>query len=236
MWEDDIYSRTELILGSEGIEKLRRARVIVFGVGGVGGYVCEVLARSGVGTIGLVDADKVRPSNINRQIIALHSTVGRLKTSVMAERISDISPDTVVREYPVFYLPDNRGGIDLSQYDVIVDAIDTVSAKLFLAEEAQRLGITIISSMGTGNKLDPTRFKICDISKTSVCPLARVMRIEARKRGIKKLTVLFSDEEPIKTGVKDETSGKEVPASVAFVPSVAGLMIGGWVVRELSGK
>ncbi|MBQ2825839.1 MAG: tRNA threonylcarbamoyladenosine dehydratase [Clostridia bacterium] len=236
MWEDDIYSRTELILGSEGIEKLRRARVIVFGVGGVGGYVCEVLARSGVGTIGLVDADKVSPSNINRQIIALHSTVGRLKTSVMAERISDISPDTVVREYPVFYLPDNRGGIDLSQYDVIVDAIDTVSAKLFLAEEAQRLGITIISSMGTGNKLDPTRFKICDISKTSVCPLARVMRIEARKRGIKKLTVLFSDEEPIKTGVKDETSGKEVPASVAFVPSVAGLMIGGWVVRELSGK
>lgn len=236
MWEEDIYSRTELILGSEGIEKLRRARVIVFGVGGVGGYVCEVLARSGVGTIGLVDADKVSPSNINRQIIALHSTVGRLKTSVMAERISDISPDTVVREYPVFYLPDNRGGIDLSQYDVIVDAIDTVSAKLFLAEEAQRLGITIISSMGTGNKLDPTRFKICDISKTSVCPLARVMRIEARKRGIKKLTVLFSDEEPIKTGVKDETSGKEVPASVAFVPSVAGLMIGGWVVRELSGK
>jgi len=236
MWEEDIYSRTELILGSEGIEKLRRARVIVFGVGGVGGYVCEVLARSGVGTIGLVDADKVSPSNINRQIIALHSTVGRLKTSVMAERISDISPDTVVREYPVFYLPDNRGGIDLSQYDVIVDAIDTVSAKLFLVEEAQRLGITIISSMGTGNKLDPTRFKICDISKTSVCPLARVMRIEARKRGIKKLTVLFSDEEPIKTGVKDETSGKEVPASVAFVPSVAGLMIGGWVVRELSGK
>ena len=236
MWEEDIYSRTELILGSEGIEKLRGARVIVFGVGGVGGYVCEVLARSGVGTIGLVDADKVSPSNINRQIIALHSTVGRLKTSVMAERISDISPDTVVREYPVFYLPDNRGGIDLSQYDVIVDAIDTVSAKLFLAEEAQRLGITVISSMGTGNKLDPTRFKICDISKTSVCPLARVMRIEARKRGIKKLTVLFSDEEPIKTGVKDETSGKEVPASVAFVPSVAGLMIGGWVVRELSGK
>lgn len=236
MWEEDIYSRTELILGSEGIEKLRRARVIVFGVGGVGGYVCEVLARSGVGTIGLVDADKVSPSNINRQIIALHSTVGRLKTSVMAERISDISPDTVVREYPVFYLPDNRGGIDLSQYDVIVDAIDTVSAKLFLAEEAQRLGITIISSMGTGNKLDPTRFKICDISKTSVCPLARVMRIEARKRGIKKLTVLFSDEEPIKTGVKDEKSGKEVPASLAFVPSVAGLMIGGWVVRELSGK
>lgn len=236
MWEEDIYSRTELIIGSEGIEKLRRARVIVFGVGGVGGYVCEVLARSGVGTIGLVDADKVSPSNINRQIIALHSTVGRLKTSVMAERISDISPDTVVREYPVFYLPDNRGGIDLSQYDVIVDAIDTVSAKLFLAEEAQRLGITIISSMGTGNKLDPTRFKICDISKTSVCPLARVMRIEARKRGIKKLTVLFSDEEPIKTGVKDEKSGKEVPASLAFVPSVAGLMIGGWVVRELSGK
>lgn len=236
MWEEDIYSRTELILGSEGIEKLRRARVIVFGVGGVGGYVCEVLARSGVGTIGLVDADKVSPSNINRQIIALHSTVGRLKTSVMAERISDISPDTVVREYPVFYLPDNRGGIDLSQYDVIVDAIDTVSAKLFLAEEAQRLGITIISSMGTGNKIDPTRFKICDISKTSVCPLARVMRIEARKRGIKKLTVLFSDEEPIKTGVKDEKSGKEVPASLAFVPSVAGLMIGGWVVRELSGK
>lgn len=236
MWEEDIYSRTELILGSEGIEKLRRARVIVFGVGGVGGYVCEVLARSGVGTVGLVDADKVSPSNINRQIIALHSTVGRLKTSVMAERISDISPDTVVREYPVFYLPDNRGGIDLSQYDVIVDAIDTVSAKLFLAEEAQRLGITIISSMGTGNKLDPTRFKICDISKTSVCPLARVMRIEARKRGIKKLTVLFSDEEPIKTGVKDEKSGKEVPASLAFVPSVAGLMIGGWVVRELSGK
>lgn len=236
MWEEDIYSRTELIIGSEGIEKLRRARVIVFGVGGVGGYVCEVLARSGVGTVGLVDADKVSPSNINRQIIALHSTVGRLKTSVMAERISDISPDTVVREYPVFYLPDNRGGIDLSQYDVIVDAIDTVSAKLFLAEEAQRLGITIISSMGTGNKLDPTRFKICDISKTSVCPLARVMRIEARKRGIKKLTVLFSDEEPIKTGVKDEKSGKEVPASLAFVPSVAGLMIGGWVVRELSGK
>ncbi|MBR5453612.1 MAG: tRNA threonylcarbamoyladenosine dehydratase [Clostridia bacterium] len=234
MWGKEIYSRTELILGGKGMEKLRRARVIVFGVGGVGGYVCESLARSGVGTIGLVDADKVSASNINRQIIALHSTVGRLKTSVMAERITDINPSITVREYPVFYLADNRGGIDLSEYDLIVDAIDTVSAKLLLAEEAQRLGIPIISSMGTGNKLDPSRFKICDISKTSVCPLARVMRIETRKRGIKKLTVLFSDEEPIKTGIKDEISGKEIPASVAFVPSVAGLMIGGWVIKELS--
>lgn len=234
MSREEIYSRTELLLGKEGMEKLRGSRVIVFGVGGVGSYVCEALARSGVGTISLVDSDKVSKSNINRQLIALHSTVGRLKTSVMAERIADIDPTITVREYPVFFLPDNRGGIDLSEYDFIVDAIDTVSAKLFLAEEANRIGVPIIASMGTGNKLDPTRFKICDISKTSVCPLARVMRVELRKRGINKLTVLFSDEEPIKTGVKDEISGKEVPASASFVPSVAGLMIGGWVVKQLS--
>ncbi|MBR6558388.1 MAG: tRNA threonylcarbamoyladenosine dehydratase [Clostridia bacterium] len=234
MSREEIYSRTELLLGKEGMEKLRGSRVIVFGVGGVGSYVCEALARSGVGTISLVDSDKVSKSNINRQLIALHSTVGRLKTSVMAERIADIDPTITVREYPVFFLPDNRGGIDLSEYDFIVDAIDTVSAKLFLAEEANRIGVPIIASMGTGNKLDPTRFKICDISKTSVCPLARVMRVELRKRGINKLTVLFSDEEPIKTGVKDEISGKEVPASASFVPSVAGLIIGGWVVKQLS--
>lgn len=234
MSREEIYSRTELLLGKEGMEKLRGSRVIVFGVGGVGSYVCEALARSGVGTISLVDSDKVSKSNINRQLIALHSTVGRIKTSVMAERIADIDPTITVREYPVFFLPDNRGGIDLSEYDFIVDAIDTVSAKLFLAEEANRIGVPIIASMGTGNKLDPTRFKICDISKTSVCPLARVMRVELRKRGINKLTVLFSDEAPIKTGVKDEISGKEVPASASFVPSVAGLMIGGWVVKQLS--
>lgn len=224
-----MFARTEMLLGKEAIERLCGARVAVFGVGGVGGFAVEALARAGVGKITLVDSDTVAPSNINRQIIATTKTVGRYKTEVSGERIKEINPDCQVECHNVFYSEENTDGIELSDYDYVVDAIDSVRAKLFLIESAVRAGVPIISSMGTGNKLDPTRFTVTDISKTHTCPLAKVIRTELKKRGITHLKVLFSDEQPIKP------NGERVPGSVSFVPSVAGLIIGGEVIKDIAG-
>lgn len=227
------FSRTAILLGEENLEKLKRARVAVFGVGGVGGYVVEALARSGVGALDLIDKDTVSESNINRQIIALHSTVGRYKTEVAAERARDINPDICVRVYNTFYLPEMAAQFDFSRYDYVVDAIDTVSGKIAIVEEAKKANVPVIAAMGAGNKLDPTKFEVADISKTSVCPLARVMRRELKKRGIEHLKVVYSKEEPLPSPVVDEESGKSVPGSVAFVPSVVGLILAGEVVKDL---
>lgn len=227
------FSRTALLLGKEGVEKLKNARVAVFGVGGVGGYVVEALARSGVGALDLIDKDTVSLSNINRQIIALHSTVGRLKTEVAAERAKDINPDICVRIHNLFYLPETAEQFDFSEYDYVVDAIDTVSGKIALIEQAKRANIPVISSMGAGNKLNATAFEVADITKTSVCPLARVMRRELKKRGIEHLKVVYSKEEPLPTVLTDEESGKPIPGSVAFVPSVVGLILAGEVIKDL---
>lgn len=227
------YSRTAFVLGEDATERLKGARVAVFGVGGVGGYVCESLARSGVGNIDIFDRDTVSLSNINRQIIALHSTVGRSKVEVMRERILDVNPDCVVNAYEVFYLPENADEYDLSKYDYIVDAVDTVSAKIEIISRARALGICVISAMGAGNKTDPTQFKVADISKTEGCPLARVMRRELKKRGINKLKVVYSPEEPIKSPYFDSESGKNLPGSLSFVPSVMGLIMSGEVIKDL---
>ena len=227
----EIFDRTRGVIGESGLEKLKNSRVAVFGIGGVGGYVAEALARSGVGAIDLIDKDVVSPTNINRQIVALHSTVGRPKTSVMKERIADINPECKVSEYQIFYLPENADDFDLSAYNFVVDAIDTVTAKLELAVRTRNLGVPFVSCLGTGNKLDPEKLTIADISKTSVCPLARVMRKELRARGINHMTVLYSTEEPIKSGIRE--NGKPVPASTAFVPSAAGLILASYVVRKL---
>ncbi len=226
---DNQFSRTELLLGTEAVEKLANSRVAVFGIGGVGGYAVEALARSGVGTLDLIDNDKVSLSNINRQIIATHSTVGEYKVDVAKVRIADINPNATVNTYRTFYMPEVAHEFDFSKYDYIIDAIDTVTAKLDLAVRATDLSIPIISSMGAGNKLDPTAFEVADIYKTSVCPLAKVMRYELRKRGVKKLKVVYSKEPPV-TPSKD---GERVPASCAFVPSVVGLIIAGEVIRDL---
>lgn len=228
-----IFSRTALLIGEEGLKKLKNARVAVFGVGGVGGYVVEALARSGVGTLDLIDKDVVSESNINRQIIALHSTVGQLKTEVAAVRAKDINPEIVVHTHNVFYLPENAGDFDFTNYDYVVDAIDTVSGKIALIENAKRCNVAVISSMGAGNKLDPTAFEVADISKTTVCPLARVMRRELKKRGIEHVKVVYSKEELIATSTIDEESGKAIPGSIAFVPSVVGLIIAGEVIKDL---
>lgn len=227
------FSRTEMLLGGEALAKLENARVAVFGVGGVGSYAVEALARAGVGALDLIDSDNVAESNINRQIIALHSTVGRPKVDVAAERVHDINPDCKVTCLSTFVLPENMEQFDLAAYDYIVDAIDTVSAKIALAVTGEQLGVPVISSMGTGNKLDPTKFAVTDIYKTSVCPLARVMRTELKKRGVKKLKVLYSTEEPVKVAVKSEEHRRAVPASISFVPSVAGLIIAGEVIKDL---
>ena len=227
------FSRTALLLGEQGVEKLKKSRVAVFGVGGVGGYVVEALARSGVGALDLIDKDRVSESNINRQIIALHSTVGQYKTEAAAARVKDINPEICVRTHNVFYLPETATDFDFSQYDYIVDAIDTVSGKIALVEKANACGVPIISSMGAGNKLDPTAFEVSDISKTSVCPLARVMRRELKKRGIEKLKVVYSKEDPLEAKTKDAQTGKSIPGSVAFVPSVVGLIIAGEVIKDL---
>ena len=230
----DIFDRTRGVLGDEAMEKLKKCRVAVFGIGGVGGYVAEALARSGVGALDLIDKDNVAVTNINRQIVALHSTVGRPKTEVMRERIADINPDCAVTEHKIFYLPDNADSLDLSVYDFVVDAIDTVSAKLGLAARTKSLGVPFIACLGTGNKVDPSKLKISDISKTSVCPLAKVMRRELRVRGINHVTVLWSDEIPIKSKITED--GKPVPASTAFVPPSAGLMIASHVVSTLTAS
>ncbi len=226
-------SRTAALLGDSGVEKLKRARVAVFGVGGVGGYVVEALARSGVGALDLIDKDTVSLTNLNRQIIALHSTLGRLKTEVAAERVKDIDPEIKVTTHNLFFLPENADDFPFSDYDYVVDAIDTVSGKIALIERANEAKIPVISAMGAGNKLDPILFEVADISKTSVCPLARVMRRELKKRGIEHCKVVYSKEEPLPTPLKDEESGRAIPGSVAFVPSVAGLIIAGEVIKDL---
>lgn len=227
------YIRTGLLLGEDGLQKLENAKVIIFGIGGVGGYVAEALARSGVGHIALVDKDVVGVSNINRQIIATTKTIGRAKAEVMQERIFDINPDAEVEVYNCFYLPDTAEEFDFTDYNYVVDAVDSVTAKIELALRAEAAGTPIIASMGAGNKLDPTRFELADIYKTSVCPLAKVMRKELKKRGVKKLKVVYSKEEPIKNDAPGEDGRRSTPGSVAYVPSVAGLIIAGEVVRDL---
>lgn len=245
------FSRTQLLLGKEAMERLEQARVAVFGVGGVGGYTAEALARSGVGTIDLIDDDKVCLTNINRQIIATRKTVGQYKADVMKERILDINPNAVVHVHKCFYLPETKDEFDFSQYSYVVDAVDTVTAKIQLVLEAQEAKIPIISSMGAGNKLDPSAFEVADIYKTSVCPLAKVMRRELKKRGVKKLKVVYSKEKPIRPledmsiscrtncicppGAKHKcTERRDIPGSVAFVPSVVGLIIAGEVIKDLA--
>ena len=245
------FSRTQLLLGTEAMEKLKRARVAVFGIGGVGGYVCEALVRSGVGAFDLVDDDKVCLTNLNRQIIATRKTVGKYKVEVMRERILEINPDCDVRVHQCFYLPETADQFNFSDYDYVVDAVDTVTAKVTLVLEAQKAGVPIISCMGAGNKLDPSRFRVADIYKTQGCPLARVMRTALRKRGVKKLKVIYSDEIPTRPiedmsiscrshcicppGAKHKcTERRDIPGSTAFVPSVAGLIIAGEVVKDLS--
>ena len=230
------FSRTELLLGKEAMEKLKNSRVAVFGVGGVGGYVCEALVRSGVGAFDLIDDDKVCLTNLNRQIIATRKTIGKYKTDVMKERILDINPDADVRIHQCFFLPENADDFPFEEYDYIVDAVDTVTAKLELVMRAKEAGVPIISSMGAGNKLDPTRFEVADISKTSVCPLAKVMRRELRKRGVEHLKVVYSKEEPISPKEQLSDGNKRVlPGSVAFVPSVVGLILAGEVIKDLIG-
>lgn len=233
---DEIFARTALLLGEAALEKLQNARVAVFGVGGVGGYVCEALARSGIGTLDLIDNDTVSVSNRNRQIIALSSTVGLEKTEVMRERLLDINPNLTVHTYNVFFTPETASDFDFSKYTYVVDAIDTVAGKLELAVRCQSVGVPLISSMGTGNKLHPELFEIADIYKTSVCPLARVMRTELRKRGVKKLKVVYSKEIPQKPiGGAPKENGRHLPGSTAFCPPAAGLMIAGAVVRDILG-
>lgn len=229
------YSRMEALIGSEKVDKLGQAKVAVFGLGGVGSYVAEALARCGVGTLTLIDNDVVSVTNINRQLIALHSTVGKPKTQIMKDRIMDINPSAQVYTHEVFFDHETAHFFDFASYDYVVDAIDTVTAKLLLIEKAKEAGTEIISCMGTGNKLDPSKFEIADISKTSVCPLAKVMRLELRKRKINKVKTLYSKELPVKSQAQ-ETKGNTThpaPGSIAFVPSVAGLMIAGEVVRDL---
>ena len=233
------FSRSQMLLGNDGLETLRNAKVILFGVGGVGSFTAEALGRSGIGAITLVDSDTVAETNLNRQILALRSTVGRPKVEVMRERILDIHPECDVKIFREFVTKEDLDRFDLASYDYIVDAVDTVSVKIALAETAYRLGVPILSCMGTGNKLDPTRFTVTDIYKTSVCPLARVMRQELRKRNIPKLKVVYSTEEP-RTPLADPENGEippagkwQTPGSVPFVPSVAGLIAAGEVVRDL---
>lgn len=227
------FSRTELLIGKDGVEKLQNSNVAVFGVGGVGGYVVEALVRSGLGNITLVDNDMVAESNINRQIIATYKTIGKDKVEVAKERILDIDPDVKVTVYKTFYTQETKNLFNFANYDYVVDAIDTVIGKLSLIEECKRVGTPIISSMGAGNKMNPTMFEVSDISKTSVCPLARVIRQELKKRKISDVKVVYSKEIPIKTNVNDEITGKSIPGSSAFVPSVVGLIIASEVVKDL---
>ena len=233
---DNAFSRTALLLGEGAIQKLASSRVAIFGLGGVGGYCLEALARSGVGAFDLVDADRIDTTNLNRQILALRSTVGRLKTEVAAERVRDINPAADVRTHSIFYTDESVLLFDFSQYDYIVDAVDTVAAKVSLALRAQEAGVKIISCMGAGNKLDPTVFEVTDIYKTSVCPLARAMRSQLKKVGVKSLKVVYSKEQPTQidnSAAQKRASGRPSPASCAFVPSVAGLIMAGEVIKDL---
>lgn len=223
---ENIFSRTEMLIGADSVKTLKTKKVIVFGVGGVGSAAVEALARAGVGSISLVDNDTVNVTNINRQLIATHSTVGRPKTEVAKERVLDINPNAEVTCFNLFFTPENAGNINLEDYDYIIDAVDTVTAKIHIICEAERLGVPVISSMGTGNKLDPSAFTVADIYKTSVCPLARVMRTELKKRGVKKLKVVYSEEQP-------QRAGNRTPASISFVPPVAGFIAAGEVIKDL---
>ncbi len=230
----EIFSRTEALLGKKAMEKLKNSRVAVFGIGGVGGYTAEALVRSGIGAIDLIDNDTVSLSNINRQIFALHSTVGELKTEVAKKRLLDINPELKIKTHNVFYLPETKAEFNFTEYDYIVDAVDTVSAKIDIIVTGDSLGVPVISSMGAGNKLFASRVEIEDIYKTSVCPLARVMRRELKARGVKKLKAVYSKEEPVKQEeAMFSESGKPIPGSLAFVPSVVGLLMAGEVVRDL---
>lgn len=229
------FSRSELIFGEEAMERLAKSRVAVFGVGGVGGYAVEALARSGVGALDMIDNDTVALTNLNRQIIALHSTIGEYKVDAAARRVLDINPDIKIKAYRTFFTPETADEFDFSEYDYVIDAIDTVTGKIELVMKAQKANVPIICSMGAGNKLDPTAFEVADIYKTSVCPLARVMRYELKKRGVKRLKCVYSKEPPITPRPTDEISGKrQTPGSCAFVPSVAGLIIAGEVVKQLA--
>ena len=248
----DQFSRTRLLLGETGMDKMKNAKVAVFGIGGVGGYVVEGLVRSGLGSIDLIDDDKVCLTNINRQIIATRKTIGQYKVEVAKQRVLEINPDCTVRTFQTFYLPDTADQFDFREYDYVVDAIDTVTGKLQLVEEAKRAKTPIISSMGAGNKLDPTAFKVADIYDTSICPLAKVMRRECRKRGIESLKVVYSEEKPIRP-IEDMsiscrtncicppgtarkcTERRDIPGSTAFVPSVVGLIIASEIVKDLTG-
>lgn len=223
----DQFARMELLVGAEGMERLAHAHVAVFGVGGVGGYVVEALARSGVGMLDIIDHDKVDLTNLNRQIFALHSTLGKYKVDVAKARILDINPKAEVHAWKLFYLPETADQFDFTQYDYVVDAIDTVTGKLMLIEQAQAAGTPVISAMGAGNKTDPTAFQVADIYETSVCPLAKVMRKELKKRGIEKLKVVYSKEQPV------SSRDKGTPGSLSFVPSAAGLILAGEVVKDL---
>lgn len=247
------FSRTQLLLGEDTMEVLKNARVAVFGVGGVGGYVCEALVRSGVGTFDLIDDDKVCLTNINRQIIATRKTVGQYKVDVMKDRMLEINPDVKVNVYKCFFLPENADDFPFSEYDYVVDAVDTVTAKIELVMKCKEAGVPIISSMGAGNKIEASAFKVADIYKTKMCPLAKVMRRELKKRGVKKLKVVYSEEKPIRPledmssscqtncicppGAKHKcTERRDIPGSIAFVPSVAGLIAAGEIVKDLTGK
>ncbi len=239
------FSRTELLLGKEAISKLSKSRVAVFGIGGVGGYAVEALARSGVGTLDLIDNDKICMTNLNRQIIALHSTLGKYKVDVAKDRVLDICPDIKVNTHKCFFMPDTTDDFDFSEYDYVIDAIDTVSGKLEIIKRAKLAGTPVISAMGAGNKLDPTAFQVADIFDTRVCPLAKVMRYELKKAGIKDVKVVYSEEKPTRpinntrasnnNLNKSDTSHKEIPGSNAFVPSAAGLIIAGEVIKDLVG-
>ncbi|HKM34905.1 MAG TPA: tRNA threonylcarbamoyladenosine dehydratase [Lachnospiraceae bacterium] len=233
----DEFSRTRLLIGDAALKKLQRSSVLLFGVGGVGGYAAEALARSGVGSITLVDNDKVSLTNLNRQIIALHSTIDRYKTEVMKERILDINPNAQVNAYNCFFLPENANQFDFTKYDYVIDAVDTVTAKIEIIIQAKNAGTPVISSMGAGNKLDATKLQITDIYQTTMCPLAKVMRKELRLRGVKKLNVVYSIEPVIKPieaeDVREQSNKRVIPGSIAFIPSVAGLMLAGEVIRDL---
>ena len=248
----DQYSRTQLLLGKEAMEKLHNSRVAVFGIGGVGGYTVEALARSGVGALDLIDDDKVCLTNLNRQILATHKTVGKYKVDVAEERIHDINPECKVTTYKCFYLPETKDDFDFSKYSYVIDAVDTVTAKLQLVMEAQEKQVPVISSMGAGNKLNPAMFEVADIYKTNMCPLAKVMRREMKKRGVKKLKVVYSEEKSLRPledmsiscrtncicppgAARKCTERRDIPGSVAFVPSVAVLILAGEVIKDLSG-
>lgn len=227
--------RTKMLLGERAVEALGKSRVAVFGIGGVGGYACEALVRSGVGAFDLIDSDRVSESNLNRQIIATRKTIGRYKTEVMKERILEINPDADVTIHNCFFLPECADEFPFAQYDYVIDAVDTVTAKIALIVKAKETGVPIISSMGAGNKLDGSLFEVADIYQTKICPLARVMRRELKKRGVKDLKVVYSKEEPtrLKNTEKEAQKGREIPGSVAFVPSVAGLLLAGEAVKDL---